>query len=390
MNPYHHWIQNKETCLPSERLKKLRALLHSGDEHIIVQAIELLCSFEPTGLAEVLAQKGEEFVVSETFVNDNQPMWDRIVLKFVSEPDTVWTSFVQQGAFQTMEIRHYSNEDWSKLPKNQQERVVLLSVRPQLIPAGSFQMGISEQTTVRGGYRSERPQHLVRLTQPFTMNAYPCTAALFESLMGGSRKGGALMPVVHVSWAQAITFCNKLSLAHGKKEAYGIPGELAEYFGNTAGSPMELSQTEQSALLKDVTFDSTASGYRLPTEAQWEYVAKYGWSDVVPQDDIQNWAWFSVNTKTLPCVGQKMSNSLGVHDMLGLVWEWVADTYRTDAYTQDARVDPFVQDATPFRVIRGGSHRDGVDAVRASIRNAKPTSFQADNIGFRWVCPLES
>jgi formylglycine-generating enzyme required for sulfatase activity len=74
--------------------------------------------------------------------------------------------------------------------------------------------------------------------------------------------------------------------------------------------------------------------------------------------------------------------------MLGLVWEWVEDAYRTDAYTQEPRVNPLIQDDTSFRVLRGGSYRDGPDTIRASIRNAKPASFQADHIGFRWVCSI--
>ena len=355
-----------------------------------MQAIELLCSFAPIGLAEVLVEKGEEFVASEVFVKGKQAMWDRIIFTFVSDPESVWYPYFQQGHFQTMEIRYYSKQDWSKLSIELQEKVLSLSLNPKLIPSGSFQMGIGDKTMARAGYRSERPHHTVQLTQPFLMNAYPCTTALFASVMGSSQNGGALTPVVNVSWVEAISFCNTLSLLHGKKAAYGIPSALQAHLGNPSGRNHSLSAAEQASLIQEITFDAAASGYRLPTEAQWEYVAKYGWSDVVPQDGLQNWAWYSFNTRKIQCVGQKNSNDLGVCDMLGLVWEWVADTYRTDAYTEEKRVDPLIQDSSSHRVIRGGSYLERANAVRASIRNAKPVSFQADNIGFRWVCPADS
>ena len=207
------------------------------------------------------------------------------------------------------------------------------------IPAGTFQMGSPDGT----GEEDEHPQHEVRITRPFYLGVTEVTQAQYEAVMGNnpswfSATGGGKdkvagqstgqHPVENVSWLDAVKFCNKLSEMEGRKPFYEINGE-------TVRVP-----------------DWKASGYRLPTEAEWEYACG---GDPA---DLEEHAWFGGNSgKVTHPVGKKLTNRFGLHDMLGNVWEWCWDAYDKDYYKQSPRDDPTGPDAAGAadRVIRGGS-----------------------------------
>jgi formylglycine-generating enzyme len=169
--------------------------------------------------------------------------------------------------------------------------------------------------------------------------------------MGSNPSGfkGSSRPVEQVTWIDCIEFCNKLSEIEGLEQAYTI-------------NPKKVS----------CNFD--LEGYRLPTEAEWEYCAranqnfKYSGSD-----DVDDVAWFSKSSNDeTQIVGQKKCNGFGVFDMSGNVWEWCWDLY--GKYPMMPVIDPIGSSVSSFRVYRGGScinfnmHPRVIDRGRESPR----------------------
>jgi len=120
----------------------------------------------------------------------------------------------------------------------------------------------------------------------------------------------------------------------------------------------------------DVEWDVTAGGYRLPTEAEWEYACRAGTTGprYGPLDDI---AWYRGNShERLHEVGSKRPNGWGLYDMLGNVWEWCWDVYDAEVYGT-------------YRVLRGGGWSDEHWSCRASVRRRSHPTFTIDDVGFR-------
>jgi len=231
-------------------------------------------------------------------------------------------------------------------------------------PAGEFWMGSEEGVE----YDDEGPRHRVRISQPFLMGQTQVTQELWEAVMGvnPSEFNGAKRPVEQISWYDAVRFCNALSGLDNLRPVYGI---------GTGDKPT-------------MSLDSTASGYRLPTEAQWEYAVKagtelkYAGSDTL---DAVAWHWGNARRKTHP-VGEKTANAWGLHDMSGNVWEWCADQWNAEAYRSrsDTVTDPAVYAAGPSpRVCRGGGWRDDAGSCRVAYRSGRGAVVRGDNLGVR-------
>tara|TARA_R110002050_G_scaffold267369_2_gene409052 strand:- start:28 stop:699 length:672 start_codon:yes stop_codon:yes gene_type:complete len=157
----------------------------------------------------------------------------------------------------------------------------------------------------------------------------------------------ARKPVENVSWFDAVLFCNTLSILSGLESCYlvNIDSERVELISN-------------------------AKGYRLPTDAEWEYACRAG-SRAVQYGNIDDIAWFEGNSQdTTHSVGLKVPNSFGLFDMLGNVWEWCWDIY-----------DPEVYGA--YRVFRGGGWCDSSRGCLASNRRRSHPTYKVDDLGFR-------
>lgn len=229
-------------------------------------------------------------------------------------------------------------------------------------PAGTFTMGSPEDEE---GHRDNETQHTVTLTQGFHIGTTEVTQELYEAVMGdnpSSHSSCATCPVVSVDWYDAVKFCNALSKLEGLKPAYSISGD-------------------------NVTRNQGASGYRLPTEAEWEYAARAGETHpYAGSDDVDAVAWYSGNSsgKTHP-VATKAPNAWGLYDMSGNVFEWTGDWY--DYYDTSRDKDPQGPSTGDARVYRGGGLRNLADLSRAAFRNCLNPDLADRNLGFRVVLP---
>ena len=128
--------------------------------------------------------------------------------------------------------------------------------------------------------------------------------------------------------------------------------------------------------------------YRLPTEAEWEYVAKDGVNALRPVDieELEDYAWFINNSTDIPQpVASRKPNRFGVYDMMGNAWEWVADWYAADTYTKDQRRDPTGPAEGRSKVRRGGSYHCPLHLTRPGYRSANPPATRYEVIGFRII-----
>ena len=184
---------------------------------------------------------------------------------------------------------------------------------------------------------------------PYQLATYPVTQALYAQVTGAhpSSARGDRLPVENVSWWDAAEFCNALSEREGLTPAYRL---------HVDGDSIE--------------WDLSADGYRLPTEAEWEYACRAGTAG--PRyGSLDEIAWYRGNSEEkLHGVGGKRSNPWGLHDMLGNVWEWCWDIYDAEVYGT-------------YRVLRGGGWFDEHWSCRASVRRRSHPTFRVDDVGFR-------
>jgi formylglycine-generating enzyme required for sulfatase activity len=236
---------------------------------------------------------------------------------------------------------------------------------------------------------SEGPQHEVVITRPFYMKTTEVTQKEWMSLMGNNPSHypdcGLDCPVEVVSWWDAVTYGNAISRALGLPECY----ELSSCVG-TPGQP------GYSCL--DVVFTGLdCPGYRLPTEAEWEYAYRAGRTTAFynggitaiecdPIDiSLYDIGWYCSNSmdRTHPA-GLKIANAWGLYDMAGNVGEWTWDRSWRD-YSTETVTDPLGPDDGTYRVVRGGNYVDGAVFCRAASRYNGPPGGRSSGSGFRLV-----
>jgi formylglycine-generating enzyme required for sulfatase activity len=236
-----------------------------------------------------------------------------------------------------------------------------IGMRLSRIPAGEFLMGSPDSDT--SAPEDEKPQHRVRITRPFFLGVHQVTQGQYRAVTGtnpSSFEGSDDLPVETVSWSDAVAFCNTLSALDGLKPYYDL---------NTC-TPLG------------------GEGYRLPTEAEWEYAARAGstsrYSFGASESSLGEYAWFIGNSqdRTHP-VGQKQPNAFGLYDMHGNVWEWCGDAFDPLFYGQSPGADPFCATEATLRVHRGGCWADGEWYLRSADRGASTLDSRDDDVGFR-------
>jgi formylglycine-generating enzyme required for sulfatase activity len=235
------------------------------------------------------------------------------------------------------------------------------------IPGGRFIMG---SPASESGRKDDEVQHTVNISG-FYLGKYEVSQQEYETLMGSnpSHFKGPKLPVENVSWYDAVQYCNALSRKEGLSPAYTVRGD-------------------------SVTWDKTADGYRLPTEAEWEYACRAGTatpfstgaaikSDQANYNGEKPYLDTPAGTyrETTTEAGSFAANPWGLYDMHGNVWEWCWDWQ--GSYPQTAVTDPAGAPSGVNRIERGGSWlSDGFylrSAARAGIQPANRNIF----LGFR-------
>lgn len=185
--------------------------------------------------------------------------------------------------------------------------------------------------------------------QPFLMSKYLVTQEVYSGVTSSNPSAfqGLQKPVECVSWFDAVRFCNSLSGLSGLEACYRINADD-----------------------ESVDFLNSANGYRIPTDAEWEYSCRAN-SKLVQYGDIQDIAWYAENSnETTHDVGLKLPNEFGLFDMLGNVWEWCWDLYDPEVYGS-------------YRIFRGGGWADESRGCLASNRRRSHPTYAIDDLGFR-------
>jgi formylglycine-generating enzyme len=223
-----------------------------------------------------------------------------------------------------------------------------------LIPGGIFDMG-SES-----GSANEMPVHSVRIDSLYAAE-FEVTQLLWKSVMDDLHEEfiGNNYPVANVGWYMAVDFCNKLSYIQGFDTCYSYKDS-------------------------EVLCDFDANGYRLPTEAEWEYLCRAGTTGDYSGNDLSSIAWFAENSGfNRHPVGTKQPNPFGIYDMHGNLWEWCWDWFDENYYEVSPEDNPQGPLKGTEDVIRGGSYADDIFYLRSANR----TFPHADSslCGFRIV-----
>jgi sulfatase modifying factor 1 len=229
------------------------------------------------------------------------------------------------------------------------------------VEGDTFQMG----NDFKKGKGDEKPLHIVSVDD-YYMSKYEITQSQWIEIMryNPSKFKGENKPIGRVKWIEAIEYCNKLSEFEGLEKCY---------LGNKL----------------NIVCDFTASGYRLPTEAEWEFAARGGVKSIgykySGSDDIQNVGWYGDNSeRELHDVGKKKSNELGICDMSGNIHEWCWDWYDDDYYKNSSNDNPIGPELGKIRVMRGGYWSNNEFNCRVSSRfNYSPDGSKGS--GFRVV-----
>lgn len=256
------------------------------------------------------------------------------------------------------------------------------------IPADRFLMGSPLEEF---GRSDDEDRHWVRITKPFYLGVHQVTQEQYEWITGRNPsyfcetgKGRdqvsgmttSHFPVEGVSWFDAVEFCNLLSDRQGLTPYYSLTGVERRGDGGVESAQASICGGD---------------GWRLPTEAEWEYACRAGrttrYSSGDDEASLEEYAWHGGNSNSIVHpVGEKKPNAWGLYDMHGNVWEWCTDWYGADYYRQSPFKDPIGPSSGDWRVSRGGSWliQDYGNVLRCAFRfNCRPPHYRANSYGFR-------
>jgi formylglycine-generating enzyme required for sulfatase activity len=247
--------------------------------------------------------------------------------------------------------------------------IIVVAQRPEMVE-------VKGGTFLMGGFGSdnldEKPEHQVAVSS-FTMSKYEvtfddfdlfCSATGYKSPKDG-KYGRGQLPVINVSWHGAIFYCNWMSSRFNLDKVYNLKVD------------------SMGIHILDVDWD--ANGYRLPTEAEWEYVARGGKSGGLT-GELTDYVWYEDNSEGKPHdVGTLKPNSLGIFDIRGNAWEWCWDLYDATYYSKSEKDNPHGAEKGDKHVYRGGNFNSTYDFTNVSKRFSLRPTINDGLIGIRLV-----
>lgn len=260
----------------------------------------------------------------------------------------------------------------------EKKKVVYGVVKMVEVEGGTFMMGATpEQGNDAWDY--EKPPHEVKLDS-YYIGKYPVTQEEWEQIMGNnpSHFKGIVRPVESISWYDAVEFCNRLSEIEGLSPAYRINKDRIDPYNESKNDDKKWT----------VVCDFEAKGYRLPTEAEWEYAARGGKkckkTKYSGSNNLKEVGWYKENSsENIQNVGTRDYNELEIHDMSGNVWEWCWDWY--GPYTSMSKTNPKGAKSGSNRVLRGGGWGSDAGYCRVAYRGYFSPEYRCGTLGFRLV-----
>jgi formylglycine-generating enzyme len=263
------------------------------------------------------------------------------------------------------EIRQKAEEKYYSLLKDYSP----LEERMVLVKGWTFWMGSNETNSSKG----ETPVHKVELDR-FYIGKYPVTQREYKEVIGQNPsefEGAENRPVESVSWYDAVMYCNGKSEKEGKEPYYEIT----------------CKRKQKGKVVAEVSIKG-GEGYRLPTEAEWEFAAGGGEKTELfrysGSNSLADVAWYKRNSKSPQPVGKKKPNELRIYDMSGNVNEWCWDWYDQDFYDKSPEKNPTGPESGSSRVLRGGSWQcaNTICSHRVSDRHYEDPTHTSNNCGF--------
>lgn len=255
------------------------------------------------------------------------------------------------------------------------------------VEGGAFIMGSPEDDA--DAYNDERPAHEVK-APGFYIGQFPVTLGLWQAVMPIELTlfgwKSIAYPIVEVSWYDVLVFCNRLSEYSGRPPCYYTDDKFSKVYGRVETDVWELPNTGP------VYLNAHAGGYRIPTEAEWEFAArggvrsegyKYAGSDI-----LREVGWYSDNIdNNAKEVRGKYANELGLFDMSGNVWELCEDQWHDDynGAPKDGSAWTDLSEQGIDRVVRGGGCLNEQRLCRVACRLHCGPDRRLDDLGFRLV-----